>query len=101
MADSLGGTRAWQVTWLPEGIRFTVGSGQSLVEAALAAGLSPARSCRNGTCRTCIARLQSGQVRYRVAWPGLSVDEHDEGLILPCVAEAQSDLVVRAGSGPG
>lgn len=54
-------------------------------------------SCRNGTCRTCIGQLQSGQVRYAVEWPGLSSEEQAEGYVLPCVAYPCSDVVLRQG----
>ena len=82
----------------PSGLRFTVLPGQSLLEAALASGIFMARSCRNGTCRACMCQLASGQVRYRVEWPGLSPDEKDEGWILPCVAVPQGDVVLIAPS---
>jgi len=82
----------------PSGLSFTVQPGQSLLEAALAAGIHMARSCRNGTCRACMCQLASGQVRYRIAWPGLSADEKDEGWILPCVALPQGDVVLVAPS---
>nr|WP_269759419.1 2Fe-2S iron-sulfur cluster-binding protein [Variovorax sp. E3] len=49
-------------------------------------------SCRNGTCRTCICRRLSGETRHTIEWPGLSLDEKEEGWILPCVAQAVSDL---------
>ena len=52
-------------------------------------------SCRNGTCRTCICRLVSGQVVYRIDWPGVSLDEKREGFILPCVAYPASDVVIE------
>ena len=52
-------------------------------------------SCRNGTCRTCICRLVSGQVAYRIDWPGLSLDEKREGFILPCVAHPASDVEIE------
>ncbi len=69
---------------------------QTILAAALAHGLAIPSSCRNGTCRTCICRLQSGQVRYQVEWPGLSFDEKQDGFILPCVAIAESDLEISA-----
>ncbi|MDB5845903.1 MAG: ferredoxin [Polaromonas sp.] len=53
-------------------------------------------SCRNGTCRTCLCRLVSGQVVYRIDWPGLSLDEKRDGFILPCVAHPASDVVIEA-----
>jgi ferredoxin len=67
-----------------------------LLQAAELAGLTLlASSCRNGTCRSCICQLTSGQVAYRIEWPGLSPEEKHEGFILPCVAYAQSDLVIE------
>lgn len=54
-------------------------------------------SCRNGTCRTCIGQLHSGQVRYAVEWPGLSSEEQAEGYVLPCVAYPCSDVLLRQG----
>ncbi len=67
-----------------------------LLEAAEAAGIDMPSSCRNGTCRTCLAHLQSGEVHYLVEWPGLSAEEKAEGCVLPCVACAASDVVLVA-----
>lgn len=75
----------------PAGWQLPVPPGASLLEAAQQAGIHLPRSCRNGTCRACLCRLQvgqAGQVRWRIDWPGLSADEKREGWILPCVAEA-------------
>lgn len=66
----------------------------SLLEAARRAALILPSSCRNGTCRTCMCRLKSGRVRYDIQWPGLSADEKKDGYILPCIAFAESDLVL-------
>lgn len=86
--------RRW-LTVLPEGVRVPVDPGQSLLEAALAAGLDLPRSCRNGTCRACRCQLTHGRVRYRVAWPGLSPDEHEAGEVLPCVALPDGDVSIN------
>src|SRR5690349_2702934 len=67
----------------------------TLVEAALRAGIELATSCRNGTCRTCMSMLESGEVAYRIEWPGLLAEEKAEGWVLPCVAYPRSDLVLR------
>jgi len=67
-------------------------------ELAGTAGLKMDSSCRNGTCRTCICHLLEGQVTYRIEWPGLSLDEKREGLILPCVAYPVSDVVIGLGA---
>ena len=51
-------------------------------------------SCRNGTCRTCIGTLVSGQVRYEIEWPGITSEEQAEGYVLPCIAYPCSNLVL-------
>lgn len=79
----------------PLGVALPVADGQSLLEAALAGGIRLRSSCRNGTCRECIATLEAGRVCYRVEWPGLSPDERAAGCVLPCVALAESDVVLR------
>jgi ferredoxin len=79
----------------PDGHFVAVREGESLLEAALRAGLSLPRSCRNGTCRECMCRLTSGNVQYRVEWPGLTTEEKADGWILPCVALAQSDVTIE------
>lgn len=66
----------------------------SLWRSARRAGLRLPSSCLNGTCRACLCRLRSGQVAYSVDWPGVSVDEREEGWILPCVAKPVSDVVL-------
>jgi ferredoxin len=71
-----------------------VRDGESLLEAALRAGLPLPRSCRNGTCRACLCRLESGAVTYRIEWPGLTAEEKAQGLILPCVALPRSDVTI-------
>jgi ferredoxin len=68
----------------------------SVLASAEAAGVVLPSSCRNGTCRTCICKLDSGMVRYLVDWPGVSADERREGWILPCVAVPLTDLALTA-----
>ena len=80
----------------PDGAVFEAPASLPLLQAAELAGLTLlASSCRNGTCRSCICRLVSGQVVYRIEWPGLSLDEKREGYILPCVAHPLSDVVIE------
>ncbi|WAC75569.1 2Fe-2S iron-sulfur cluster-binding protein [Roseateles sp. SL47] len=86
----------FRVTVAPQGWTFDATPGQPLLLAGLAAGVRLPHSCRNGTCRACIAHLQSGEISYRIEWPGLSREEKQEGWILPCVAVAQSDITLAA-----
>lgn len=84
------------LTVQPLGWCVRVAPGQSLLEAARAAGVRLRSSCRNGTCRACLCRLVEGEVRYRVDWPGLTAEERADGWILPCVALAAADVVIDA-----
>lgn len=85
----------FQVTLTPGDRSFATDGTLTLLQAAELAGMAMlASSCRNGTCRTCICHLSRGRVAYRIEWPGLSADEKREGFILPCVAFAQTDLVI-------
>jgi ferredoxin len=68
--------------------------GQTLLQAAEAAGVELPSSCRNGTCRACLAQLLEGRVRHCVAWPGLSAEEKAQGWVLPCVAVPEGDVVL-------
>jgi ferredoxin len=79
---------------LPDGLPFDAPAGTPLLLSALQAGMLLDSSCRNGTCRSCIQRLASGRVSYRIDWPGLSAEEKAGGWILPCVAYPASDLVL-------
>jgi len=79
----------------PAGLAFGAEPGESLVLAAQHAGIELPTSCRNGTCRTCLCQVRSGQARHLIDWPGVSAEEKAENWILPCVAEALSDLTLE------
>ncbi len=79
----------------PGGQQFDAWSHQPLLVSLEQGGIDWPSSCRNGTCRTCIAQLVSGEVRYDVEWPGLSAEEKAEGYVLPCVAFPCSDLILK------
>lgn len=83
------------LTIVPLGAVVPVAPGQSLLEAALAAGIRMPASCRNGTCRTCMARIVEGHVQYRVDWPGVLAEERAEGWTLPCVALPEGDVTLE------
>ncbi|VCU68124.1 Ferredoxin-1 [Pigmentiphaga humi] len=94
MTDSASPAAIHAVTLLPQQWTFTAGDQESLVAAARRAGIRLPTICRNGTCRTCFSRLESGSVRYLVERPGLSAQEKAEGFILPCVAVATAPIVM-------
>ena len=78
----------------PSGRQVDAWRDRSLLASLEAGGIAWPSSCRNGTCRACLGRLASGRIRYRIEWPGLSAEEKADGWLLPCVAEACSDLVL-------
>ena len=70
----------------PDARQFDAWSHQPLLMSMEQGGIDWPSSCRNGTCRTCFSKLESGQVRYEIEWPGLSAEEKEDGYMLPCVA---------------
>lgn len=87
---------SFRVEVQPLGLAFDAAAGVSLLTASRAAGIVLPSSCRNGTCRTCLCQLREGRVSYLIDWPGLSAEEKQEGCILPCVAVAESALVIES-----
>lgn len=79
---------------LPADLQYDVEGDLTLLEAADMSRVQLPSSCRNGTCRTCICQLVSGEVVYIVEWPGLSAEEKTEGWVLPCVARPVSNVVL-------
>ncbi|MDE2306377.1 MAG: 2Fe-2S iron-sulfur cluster binding domain-containing protein [Gammaproteobacteria bacterium] len=75
---------------------FSAAEGQSLLEAAAAAGLRIAQGCRGGSCGACGARLLRGEIEYPHGPPlGLSAEDRAAGRILLCQARARSDLEIE------
>lgn len=79
----------------PADLQFDVEGDLTLLEAAEMSRIELPSSCRNGTCRTCVCRLVSGEVTYSIEWPGLSAEEKAEGYVLPCVARPTTDVVLE------
>jgi ferredoxin len=71
---------------------ITAREDETLLAAALRAGLDVPSSCRAGTCRSCMALLECGEIHYTVEWPGLIPEERAQGWILPCVAQARGEV---------
>ena len=67
-----------------------------LLDAAHAAGVLIAYSCRGGQCRSCLVRIVSGEVTYpRGLPPALDDNEASTGLALCCSAVPKSDLAIE------
>ncbi len=74
--------------------RIPVESGQSVLEAALAAGAPVLNQCRSGSCGTCVAHLSEGDARMRSgAANALLPSEQAQGQRLLCLTDACADSV--------
>lgn len=82
-------------TIVSDGIRTEVPmeDGETVLDAALRAGLDLPYSCRGGMCSTCRARVSGGTVRMDVNY-GLEPWETDAGYVLTCQAHPTTPLVL-------
>ncbi|MCX7897686.1 MAG: 2Fe-2S iron-sulfur cluster-binding protein [Rhodocyclaceae bacterium] len=80
----------------PSGHEFFVEGNETILAAALRAGLAPSYGCANGNCGLCKARIVAGSVRqvHHYDYP-LSEKERAQGYTLLCSHTAVTDLVVE------
>lgn len=80
-----------RLTLLPSQQVLSVENGETILDAALRAGLNLPHSCKGGHCASCSARLVSGQIQYPGGHPpGITPVEERAGQILLCQAHAAS-----------
>ncbi len=85
------------VTIQPSGREFTCEAGQTVLEAALKAGITLPYGCRNGACGSCKGGLVSGDIEYNEYQDkALRAEEREAGKALFCCAKPQSDIVIEA-----
>lgn len=87
-----------QVTVLPSKHDFLVEGHDSLLEAAVRAGIPLTYGCSGGNCGLCKARVVSGEVKKtRHHDYVLSEADKERGYVLLCSNTAVSDVVIEAG----
>ena len=87
---------AAQVSIRPSGHEFLVEGSETILEAALHAGLAPAYGCGNGNCGLCKARVIEGEVRQVRNYDYvMSAAEQAQHYTLLCSHTAVSDLVIE------
>lgn len=80
----------------PHGREIHVRAEQSVLDAALAAGLNIPHSCKAGHCGSCRARLLAGEIHYPRGRPaGLTAGDAARARVLLCQSLPRSDLVVE------
>jgi len=95
--DRLLRVMAANVHILPSGHEFFVEGTDSVLEAALRAGLALEYGCSNGNCGQCKARLISGEIK-KTRNHDFVISEAEKGMghMLMCSNTAVTDLVIEA-----
>ena len=86
----------YKVTVHPSNHQFETKEGQTILDAALAAGYVLPYSCRSGSCSTCKGKVMTGTFEAGPA-PAqiLSAEEISAGYTLFCQAHATSDMDIE------
>ena len=88
---------SFSVTVVPSGRQFTMQRDQTVLSAALQAGVGLPYGCKDGACGSCKCKLQEGRVIHGAHQPkALSADEEAAGYLLTCCATPQTDVVIEA-----
>ncbi|CAN5737586.1 CDP-6-deoxy-delta-3,4-glucoseen reductase [soil metagenome] len=80
------------IVTLANGRSFAAERGTSVLDAALAHGLTLEHSCRTGRCGSCKAQVLGGASAVLRDEVSLTAEEAAAGWILTCTREAQTDL---------
>jgi CDP-4-dehydro-6-deoxyglucose reductase len=87
----------FQVTVEPSGRQFTCDEEETVLAAAIRAGVGLPYGCKTGACGCCRGKLLSGEVSHRAHQErALPVADEARGYTLFCCAVPHSDLVIEA-----
>ena len=88
---------SYQLTIEPLGQVLEVEEGQTILDAALRAGIYLPHACCHGLCATCKVIITDGEVDHGVASNFALMDyEREEGKTLACCATLESDVTIEA-----
>ncbi|WP_219133169.1 CDP-6-deoxy-delta-3,4-glucoseen reductase [Janthinobacterium sp. UMAB-60] len=87
----------FQITVQPSGHQFSCEADETVLSAAIRAGVGLPYSCKSGACSSCKGKIVSGNVQHKPYQArSLTDDEAAAGYSLLCCAVPQGDLVVQA-----
>lgn len=87
----------YELTIEPLGQTIEVEDGQTILDAALRAGIYLPHACCHGLCATCKVQVTDGEVDHGEASTFALMDfEREEGKTLACCARLESDTVIEA-----
>ncbi|GAA2121682.1 ferredoxin--NADP reductase [Actinomadura napierensis] len=92
--EPAGPEKEGTVTIVLSGKRKTIPqrAGETLLQSARRAGLTPPFSCEAGNCATCMAQVTDGEAKMRVN-NALEEDEVAEGWVLTCQGEPATEHI--------
>ncbi len=87
----------FQITVQPSGHQFSCEADETVLSAAIRAGVGLPYSCKSGACSSCKGKIVSGNVQHKPYQArSLTEEEAAAGYSLLCCAVPQGDLVVQA-----
>lgn len=87
----------FQVTVQPSGRQFSCEDDETVLAAAIRAGVGLPYGCKNGACGSCKGKLLEGSVTHRAHQEkALPAADEAKGFSLFCCATPHSDLVIEA-----
>jgi CDP-4-dehydro-6-deoxyglucose reductase len=87
----------FQITVQPSGHQFSCEADETILAAAMRAGVGLPYGCKNGACSSCKGKVISGSVSHKPHQErALTKDEEAAGFSLLCCATTQGDLVIEA-----
>jgi CDP-4-dehydro-6-deoxyglucose reductase len=87
----------YQITVQPSGRSFTTESEETILSAAIRAGIGMPYGCKDGACGSCKCKKLSGTVVHSEHQAkALSSEEEAAGFVLTCCATAQSDVQLES-----
>jgi CDP-4-dehydro-6-deoxyglucose reductase len=87
----------FHITVQPSGHQFSCEEDETILSAAMRAGVGLPYGCKNGACSSCKGKVLSGDITHKPHQErALSKDEEAKGMSLFCCALPHSDVVIEA-----
>lgn len=87
----------FQITVQPSGHQFACDEDETVLAAAMRAGVGLPYGCKNGACSSCKGKVVSGSITHKPHQRrALTEEEEGAGMSLFCCALPHSDLVIEA-----
>jgi CDP-4-dehydro-6-deoxyglucose reductase, E3 len=88
---------SFQITVQPSGRQFNCDEGETILNAAIRAGVGLPYGCKNGACSSCKGKLLDGDISHGPHQEkALPVKEEQLGFALFCCATPHSDVTIEA-----